>query len=325
MRIAEMRIWGQPQSGAAVAASILRQKAGNMRWLHEGIDRLHVALVSRLFPPVFRRGQTSPSLQEHLAAVRLTLPPLSTTRHYTLTAQTLVGVVEAGLHVRLGPQPGLPVLVYHHGIAEFPYDKTFRGIFRAKTPVAAHLVAIRAPYHRSYADCARGLATLEQFMAMCAVSIALSEAVRQALMAQGALGSVVTGTSLGGFLALMHHLVLGTADCYIPLLAGPDLAHVLLATHYRRFVAPQALAQALHLQARLDFRQALQARPSQRVFPLLARYDRCMVYAHHQACYAASGIQVSTLERGHITGALAFAALRAHVRTCLHTLLSTAP
>ena len=42
-----------------------------------------------------------------------------------------------------------------------------------------------------------------------------------------------------------------------------------------------------------------------------------MLYAHHAACYAASGIPVVTIERGHITGALAFAAIRMHLLTCL--------
>ena len=295
-----------------------------MRWVHEGVDRLHVALLHRLLPPVFRQGYTSASLQEHLAAVRLTLPPLTTTRRYALTIQTLVGALESEIRVRLGPQPALPVLIFHHGIAEIPYDKTFRGIFRARLPVAAHLVAVRAPYHRSHLECVRGLATLEQFLAMCAVSVMVIEAVRQTLVAQGATGSLVTGTSLGGFVALLHHLLLGTAVGYVPLLAGPDLAHVLLATHYRRLVAPQVLSQPDRLQALLDFRQAFLASATPRVFPLLARYDLCMHYAHHQACYTAGAVPVCTLERGHITGALTFSALRAHVLTCLRRLPSTA-
>jgi hypothetical protein len=122
-------------------------------------------------PPVFRLGHTSPSLQEHLAAVRLTLPPLTAARRYALTIQTLAGELEAAVRVRLGPHPALPVLIFHHGIAEIPYDKTFRGIFRARLPVAAHLVAVRAPYHRSHLECVRGLATLDKFLAMCAVSV----------------------------------------------------------------------------------------------------------------------------------------------------------
>jgi hypothetical protein len=141
------------------------------------------------------------------------------------------------------------------------------------------------------------------------------------LLARGARGSVVVGTSLGGFLALVHHLTFGTADGCVPLLAGPDLAHVMLGTHYRRFLASQALAHPMMLQDLLDLRQALPASDTRRVLPLLAQYDRDMLYAHHAACYAASGIPVVTIARGHITGSLAFAALRAHVLACIQALL----
>jgi hypothetical protein len=113
----------------------------------------------------------------------------------------------------------------------------------------------------------------------------------------------------------------GTAEGYVPLLAGPDLAHVMLGTHYRCFLAAQALAHPTILQGLLDLRQALHASDTRRVMPLLAQYDRDMLYAHHAACYAASGIPVVTIARGHITGSLAFAALRAHVLACIQALL----
>jgi hypothetical protein len=118
----------------------------------------------------------------------------------------------------------------------------------------------------------------------------------------------------------MHHLTYGTADRYVPLLAGPDLAHVMLCTPYRRFLAPQALAQADHIRSLLDFREAFQASDSSRVLPLLAGYDLDMPYAHYAACYAAGGVPVATIWRGHITGSLAFAALRAHLLACLQPL-----
>src|SRR5215831_8435542 len=162
---------------------------------------------------------------------------------------------------------------------------------------------------------------MQHFLTMCAVAVQLGESVRQALLARGACGSMVVGTSLGGFLALAHHLMFGTADGYVPLLAGPDLAHVLLKTHYHRFLASQALAHPSMLQDLLDLRPALQASDTRRVLPLLAQYDRDMLYDHHAACYAASGIPIVAIARGHITGALAFAALRAHVLACMQTVL----
>lgn len=296
-----------------------------MRWFHEGVDRLHVAIVSRIAPSVFRHGTESPSLHEHLAAVHLDLPSLNTARHYTLTARTLAGEFAAGFQVRLGARPELPLLVYHHGIGEMPYDKSFRGIFPRRLPIPAHLVAVRAPFHRTWLDLIPGLATLHTFLALCAVSVRLIESLRCLFVARGAQGCLVAGTSLGGFLSLIHHLTYGSAQAYVPLLAGPDIAHVMLSSHFQRLLAPQALAHAAHIQTLLDFRQAFAATPTQRVFPLLARYDLDMLYAHHATCYADSGVPVVTIDRGHLTGSLAFAALRTHLLTCLRTVTSTSP
>ena len=104
-------------------------------------------------------------------------------------------------------------------------------------------------------------------------------------------------------MALTHHLVYGTADSYVPLLAGPDLAHVMLDTQFRRFLAPQALTQAALIRQRLDLRLAFKNSDSARIFPLLGRYDLDMLYPHHRACYVDSKVPVVTIDRGHITGA----------------------
>jgi hypothetical protein len=296
-----------------------------MRWFHEGVDRLHVSIAGRIAPLAFRYGIESPSLHAHLAAVRLELPALTTARHYTLTAHSLAGDLTAGFQVRPGPTPELPLLVYHHGIGEMPYDKSFRGIFPRRVPIPAHLVAVRAPFHRTWLDLIPGLATLHTFLALCAVSVRLIESLRCLFVARGAQGCLVAGTSLGGFLSLIHHLTYGSATAYVPLLAGPDIAHVMLASHFQRFLAPQALAHPAHMQALLDFREPFAASHTQRVFPLLARYDLDMLYAHHAACYTASDVPVVTIERGHITGSLAFTALRTHLLTCLRTLTPTSP
>jgi hypothetical protein len=245
------------------------------------------------------------------------VPALGTTRYYSLSVQTLVGPVQAGFQVRWGTRPTLPVVIYHHGIAETPYDKSFRGIFRLRGPVDAHLVALRAPFHRSWFEVKARLTTLAHFLAMCAVSVQLMETLRHLFQSRGACGSLITGTSLGGFITLLHHLTYGNADCYAPLLAGPDMAHVMLASPFRRVITPQAQSHPETLQALLDFRQTFCHSDTRRVFPLLARYDPHILYSHHASCYAASHVPVVTIGRGHLTGSLAFATLRAHVLTCL--------
>lgn len=294
-----------------------------MRWFHEGIDRLHVALLRHIIPAVFRHGVESPSLAEHLAATHCELPLLTMARHSSVTVESLVGPLQAGFQVHLGPAPDLPVLVFHHGIGEVPYDKMFRGIFRGALRRQAHLVVVRAPFHRHWLELPSGLVSMRHFLALCAVALRLGDSVRTALLARGARGSLVLGNSLGGFIALIHHLQLGTADGYVPLLAGPDIAHVLLSTQFRRFVAPAALAQPQAIQAALNHAQALQASAPGRIFPLLARYDRDMLYAYHAACYAACHIPIVTIARGHLTGGLAFAALREHIAACIQAIMPT--
>jgi hypothetical protein len=291
-----------------------------MRRFHEGVDGLYIGVMRLVMPAVFRCGSVSAPLRDHLAVVELRMPSLATAGHYNVAAQTMIGEVEAGFLWRPASSATRPVLIFHHGLGENPYDHTFRWIFRRRVPVDAHLVAIRAPFHRSYIDCCRGLASLDRFMAMCAVSVTLIEAVRQRLVERGARGSIIAGISLGGFVTLLHHLTCGTANCYAPLMAGPDLAHPLLSTPCRRLVAPQALAQPDHITACLDFRRAFQASDAQRVVPLLARHDLWMPYAHHQAVYAAKGVPVVPIDRGHMTGSWAFARLRDHLLARLREL-----
>jgi len=75
-----------------------------MRWLHQGIDRLQVALIGRFMPYAFRDGVESPAFAEHVAAITLTLPALSAPGRYPLSAHTLVGEVEASVQLWPGPQ-----------------------------------------------------------------------------------------------------------------------------------------------------------------------------------------------------------------------------
>ncbi|ETW94975.1 hypothetical protein [Candidatus Entotheonella palauensis] len=294
-----------------------------MRWFHESMDRLQAATIRLAMPQAFRHGTTSPSLREHLDAVRLSAPLLTAQKRYRLTADTLVGPLACGYRVRLGSRPDLPVLIYHHGIAEMPYDKSFRGIFGWHA-VDAHLVALQAPFHRTWWTVSNGLTTISRFMAMCAVSIAMMEAVRRRFHDYGAPRSLMAGLSLGGFLSLMHHLHVGTATRYAPLLAGPDISHTMLATPFGRLLAPEARAQTEHVEALLDFRQAFQTSDTRHIFPLLARYDLHMPYHHLHPCYLDSQVPTPLLTRGHITGSMSFHALRNHLLSCLEPLRQAA-
>lgn len=294
-----------------------------MRWFHESMDRLQAAALGLAMPQAFQHGTTSPSLREHLEAVRLSIPPLTTQKRYRLTADTLAGPLACGYRVRLGSRSDLPVLIYHHGIAEMPYDKSFCGIFGWRT-IDAHLVALQAPFHRTWWSVGKGLTTISRFMAMCAVSIALMEAIRRCFQDYGASQCLISGLSLGEFLSLMHHVYIGTANRCVPLLAGPDIAHTMLYTPLGRLITSEARSQVEHVQSLLDQRQAFQASDTRHIFPLLARYDLHMPYHHLHPCYLDCQVSTVTFQRGHITGSLSYPALRHHLLSCLEPLRQTA-
>ena len=144
-----------------------------MRWFHEGIDRLHVAITSRIAPPAFRHGIESPSLHEHLAAVHLELPSLSTARRYTLTARTLAGELAAGFQVRVWePIPSCRYWCIITALGKCPTTKVFGGFSSSDANPGASGSGAR-PFHRTWLDLIPGLATLHTFLALCAVSVRL--------------------------------------------------------------------------------------------------------------------------------------------------------
>jgi hypothetical protein len=120
----------------------------------------------------------------------------------------------------------------------------------------------------------------------------------------------VTGTSLGGFVSLVHHIRFNTADAYMPLLAGPNLAHCLLESAYSRQTDRRAKASD-YVASRLDFSAEYAGVNNGNVFPLLGRYDQLVMPAANAAAYGTTSIRL--IDKGHFTGSTAFEALRAHI------------
>ena len=100
-----------------------------MRCFHTGIDRLHVAVTSRLAPPVFRHGLDSPSLQQHLEAVQLALPALTKARYYTLTTHTLAGQLAAVFSYAAAHNPICPSSFITTALPRCPTTKVFGAFF----------------------------------------------------------------------------------------------------------------------------------------------------------------------------------------------------
>lgn len=121
----------------------------------------------------------------------------------------------------------------------------------------------------------------------------------------------MAGTSLGGFVANRHCLHYNSADVYVPLLAGAALGDVFIDSVYSKGLSRVAKANAETVKALLNFDRDFATAPRDNVFPLLARYDQIVLYDRQRRCYG--NRPVATLNRGHVTGALAHAELRRHV------------
>jgi len=278
--------------------------------LHSFMDRFPM-VVSSLFPKYFREGVDSPTVWEQVAETELKRINLMEPGDHSLSARTPAGELEALVRVQPHADRQAPVIIYHHGAKEF--DTSFKGIFGSSPRLRAHLVLVRAPFHEGFGRFLYGIGSLRRYLALYAVSVCVTEAVIRQCR-DSLCGPVsVTGTSLGGFISLVHHIHYNSADRYIPLLAGPNLAHCLLDSAYARQVDPRAKAQREYMQSRLDFSADYRRMDHANVYPLLGRYDQLVVPAANAAGYGPTPVRL--IERGHFTGSTAFPLLRGHIST----------
>jgi hypothetical protein len=150
-------------------------------------------------------------------------------------------------------------------------------------------VLLRAPFHdgrlREYTDASGDLTT---WMSMLAASVGGAEAVITRYGADAGRSSIVTGMSLGGWVANLHRSYLNTATLYAPMLAGAHLGRQMVDSSYRWMVSRRALADADQLRMTLDFDGAFRAVPDDNVVALLARHDQFARLDHQAGDYGAA-------------------------------------
>jgi hypothetical protein len=292
---------------------------------HALVDRLFLAMAraaSWRSGQYFRDGFESATFAEHLAESELTLPSLGAARPgLELVARTRAGELDCGLLILRRPDdPTAPLLVWNHGGGEIPFERTLARALASGEELGAHVVAVRAPHHRSLADLYAGVATLDRYLAMIAVATRLTECVLRAPELAGARRRVVAGFSLGGFVANRHHLAFDSAQAYVPFMAGTAQAEIFLTSYpaaRRAREHPEALRRAL------DFGAEWRARSHPNVFPVLGRFDRLNRLEVQQPSYGELASEV--WESGHITGAGASSAIRAVLARQLFPLAAPTP
>jgi hypothetical protein len=285
---------------------------------HALLDLLSIRAAALSKFRFFSSSIDGPSFAEHLAAVELDLPIIQGEGYYEIPARSLVGTLDPAFHIAQWRGSEFPILIYHHGNNERPFDygaaskNTFKAILLSKKDtIPANLITLRAPYHRSLKDYTREMTHLSNFVAMLAVSTALVASLVR--MAHERLISpiVVAGISLGGWVTNLHRAYFGSADAYVPILAGAALEDVFLESAYQILTGENARTNPDVIRQTLNFElQFLQA-PESNVFPLLARHDQIIRLERQRLSYAKHPIAI--INKGHVTTTLTSDRLRAHI------------
>ncbi len=268
----------------------------------------------------FRRAADGPPWAQHLTHPVPVLPSLRLGEPTEVTVRTLAGDLSVGL--LLAHRSDAPRLVVtHHGNNERAFDlgrRAKNSLNRAllEDPPDASIVLIRAAHHdgplRDYLDAA---GELSSWMAMLAASVLTVEALVQQQGRDAGRATLVTGISLGGWVANLHRAFHGTADRYVPMLAGARLGHQMVDSSYRHMLSHRARPDAEAIREQLDFDEVFRAVATRDVAPLLARRDAYCRAVDQADVYPEEA--VSWLDTGHIGTALAGAELRRHVVTQL--------
>ena len=282
--------------------------------IHKLLDNLTITISAPLLARsrYFRQSVQSQAMDEHLAAIRLELPPIDGEGVYELPAQSLVGELDPAFRISQWLGAGYPTIIFHHGTNENPYDRSFKSIFpRHKVEIPANLIVVRAPFNTSLKAFTAAINQLANYAAMMAASVRLIDELVGYCQEQGSAPVLVSGISLGGFVTNLHYTYCGRADAYAPLLAGAAMDSVFLDSIYRKLVAASDEADKATIRRVLNFEAAYAQASGQKAFPLLGRYDQYIRYERQKGCYG--NRPITLLEKGHVTAALAYAPLRQHI------------
>ena len=288
---------------------------------HELIDVGTISMSGLLLrnSRFFSRSVSSAPIGDVVSGTAIDIETVRTGGVQEVAASTPVGEFRAAYLVTQWRGPDAPTLLYHHGSGEQPFDfgrfssNSYRGLFGTDGGPDVNLIALRAPFHDgSNREYIRAMDTLENFVGMLATSASLIEALTAQVRDAGCPATLAAGISLGGWVVNLHRAYYGGVDRYVPIFAGAQLGEMFVSSVYRKLVAEPALANPEVIRTVLDFEDAFTSTDSDDCDPLLARYDRIIEFDRQRTAY--EGVDVATLEKGHITGSLATDALRSHIQ-----------
>jgi len=262
-------------------------------------DKLFLTLINLLGKPFFSRSVDSAPFQDHLDALALELPRLDRDGAFMrVPADGLAGPMEAGLRVVHDAGAEAPVVIYHQGGGEIPFDYTISAAYPSGTPSGTTVIAVKTPFQTTQDELRERFVDFNNYVAMIACVVKLTEALIQSPEISRAACKVVSGYSLGGFVSGRHHVVYNTADAYVPFVSGTAHAEIFFTTVK---AAAKARRNPEMLRSRLNFTEAWRQADNSNVFPVLGRYDQLNRLSVQGPSYA--GTPFDLWSGGHLHGA----------------------
>lgn len=220
------------------------------------------------------------------------------------------GEICCRVKVHLAPDPAAPLLIYHHGLGEYPYDSSWRRLFAESPPPSLHRVLVQAPYHTSWASpLSEGFRRLQSIYQMLAGSLRIMALVQDFFENQGSPSTILAGVSWGGITSLVYEGQFQRVRAVVPMLASPNIAQSILDIAHL-VGRPLSIAPG-DLLAHLDFTPVYRQIGNGHVYPLLGRHDLFFRWEHHAPLFRERPLV--TVPGSHLTNLWQIGPLRQHL------------
>lgn len=284
----------------------------------EFVDKVALHAMNRRIPPSLENSyQTALSFEAVLAGtevnrVKTAVTQLAAPGVHPIWLNTPTGEIKCRVKVHLAAMPEAPLLIYHHGLGEYPYDSSWRRMFgngrAAQLPL--HRVLIQAPYHANWRDALdQGFQSLQSIYQMLAGSLRLMELAQDFFTGQGAAYTAVAGVSWGGITSLLYEGIFQRSRAVIPMLSSPNVGQAIW--DIAELVARPLSISYDELLAYLDFSPYYRCIEQAEVFPLLGAQDLFFRQENHAPLFG--GRPLRLVPGSHISNLWQIKPLREHL------------
>jgi hypothetical protein len=211
--------------------------------------------------------------------------------------------------------PESPAIIFTHGSGDFPYYKRLQKIFPKKNrPAELNLIATNIPFNsKNKMEYIKAVGNLENFTMLLSATAVLVEELVCRLRSGGSSCISISGISLGGWITNIHKTYFDSADEYRPIFAGAAPEHLFTDSIYRNMASSKVNDEPEAIEKAINFEDDFAKRDNKNVYPLMARFDQYIVFAHQSKIYREKNI--TTIDYGHVSGTMQRKILAEHINS----------